>query len=312
MAIAQHVAGYSLGAGRPAAPGDGQEEEVRAGRAVRELLRRHGRPRLLRRRDQDAVGHPAAVLRLRVQQGALRGLRPGVLLDRLPQGELPGRVHGRAAHLGRRRQGQDGHLPGRMPAAWGSRCCRRTSTPRCANFAPVGTDIRFGLSAVRNVGTGVVASIVASRKDKGDYTDFYDFLEKVDAGRLQQEGRRVADQGRRLRLAGASAQGPADGARRAIDEVLGLKKAEAIGQFDLFGEMTPGGEGRRLPRQRPGHRVGHQAAAGVRAGDAGPVRVRASAGRGRAHAVGPVGRLHPGHPGRHRPGPRRGRPSAAS
>ena len=48
------------------------------------------------------------------------------------------------------------------------------------DFAPVGTDIRFGLSAVRNVGTGVVASIVASRKDKGDYTDFYDFLEKVD------------------------------------------------------------------------------------------------------------------------------------
>src|SRR4029079_7472630 len=32
------------------------------------------------------------------------------------------------------------------------------------DFAPVGTDIRFGLSAVRNVGTGVVASIVASRR----------------------------------------------------------------------------------------------------------------------------------------------------
>ena len=35
----------------------------------------------------------------------------------LPQGQLPGRVHGRAAHLGRRRQGQDGGLPGRVPQA---------------------------------------------------------------------------------------------------------------------------------------------------------------------------------------------------
>ena len=29
----------------------------------------------------------------------------------------PGRVHGRAAHLGRRRQGQGGGLPGRLPQA---------------------------------------------------------------------------------------------------------------------------------------------------------------------------------------------------
>ena len=55
------------------------------------------------------------VLRLRVQQGAHRRLRPGVLLDRLPQGQLPGRVHGRAAHLRRRRQGQVGALPRRVP-----------------------------------------------------------------------------------------------------------------------------------------------------------------------------------------------------
>ena len=68
-----------------------------------------------RPRDQDAVGHPAAVLRLRLQQGALRGVRADVLLDRLPQGELPGRVHGGAADHRRRRQGQDGHLPGRVP-----------------------------------------------------------------------------------------------------------------------------------------------------------------------------------------------------
>ena len=67
--------------------------------------------------------------------------------------------------------------------------CRRMGIkvlPPCvnssdANFTPTGTDIRFGLTAVRNVGANVVASIVATRKEKGAFTDFADFLRKVDA-----------------------------------------------------------------------------------------------------------------------------------
>src|SRR5439155_1336233 len=43
------------------------------------------------------------------------------------------------------------------------------------NFSPVGTDIRFGLSAIRNVGSGAVASLIATRKAKGDFSDFSDF-----------------------------------------------------------------------------------------------------------------------------------------
>ena len=82
------------------------------------------------------------------------------------------------------------------------------------DFAPVGTDIRFGLGAIRNVGANVVDSIVTSRREKGNFADFSDFLRKVDAAGLQQEDRRVADQGRRVRLAGPPPQGPAAGARR--------------------------------------------------------------------------------------------------
>ena len=40
MAIAQKVAGLHAGPGRPAAHGDGQEEEGEAGQAVRPVLRR--------------------------------------------------------------------------------------------------------------------------------------------------------------------------------------------------------------------------------------------------------------------------------
>jgi DNA polymerase-3 subunit alpha len=45
-------------------------------------------------------------------------------------------------------------------------------------FAAVGEDIRFGLGAVRNVGTNVVDGIVAARSDDG-FASFHDFLAKV-------------------------------------------------------------------------------------------------------------------------------------
>ena len=45
-------------------------------------------------------------------------------------------------------------------------------------FAAVGEDIRFGLGAVRNVGSNVVDGIVEGRED-GPYTSFHDFLKRV-------------------------------------------------------------------------------------------------------------------------------------
>ncbi|MDN5964623.1 MAG: DNA polymerase III subunit alpha, partial [Actinomyces sp.] len=46
-------------------------------------------------------------------------------------------------------------------------------------FAPAGSDIRFGLSAIQNVGANVVDAIVAAREEKGRATSFQDFLDKV-------------------------------------------------------------------------------------------------------------------------------------
>ena len=120
-----------------------------------------------------------------------------------------------------------------------------------ANFAPVGTDIRFGLSAVRNVGTGVVASIVACRKDKGAYTDFYDFLDKVDASACNKKVVESLIKAGAFDSMGHPRKGLLMDHVRAIDEVLGLKKAEAIGQFDLFGEMTQEEKGDTFRGQVP-------------------------------------------------------------
>jgi len=43
-----------------------------------------------------------------------------------------------------------------------------------------GGAIRFGLSAVRNVGEGVAELILQARREGGAFTDFYDFCERVD------------------------------------------------------------------------------------------------------------------------------------
>ncbi|MCX6429305.1 MAG: DNA polymerase III subunit alpha [Actinobacteria bacterium] len=104
-----------------------------------------------------------------------------------------------------------------------------------AEYTPRGVDIRFGLAAIRNVGEGVVASIKNSRAAKGRFTSFGDFLAKVD---VQVCNRKTIES---LIKAGAfdsfnsSRKGLMAIYLEAIDSVIETKRAEAIGQFDLFG-----------------------------------------------------------------------------
>jgi DNA polymerase III subunit alpha len=48
-------------------------------------------------------------------------------------------------------------------------------------FTVVGKTIRFGLSAVKNVGDNCVEAIIAAREVGGPFTDIFDFCERVDA-----------------------------------------------------------------------------------------------------------------------------------
>jgi DNA polymerase-3 subunit alpha len=103
-----------------------------------------------------------------------------------------------------------------------------------ADFTPVGTDIRFGLGAVRNVGHNVVDGIVAARQEKGRYTDFNDFMDKVPAVVCN---KRVIES-----LVKAGAFDDLKHKRRAlvaihelaVDQYVDLKRNEAIGQDSLF------------------------------------------------------------------------------
>jgi DNA polymerase-3 subunit alpha len=106
-----------------------------------------------------------------------------------------------------------------------------------ANFTPVGADIRFGLTAIRNVGSNVVEQVVEARREKGRYADFADFMSKVPP---QVCNKRVIDS-----LVKAGAFDSLNHRRRAlvaiheqaVDQYVDIKRNEAIGQDSLFGGL---------------------------------------------------------------------------
>jgi DNA polymerase-3 subunit alpha len=106
-----------------------------------------------------------------------------------------------------------------------------------ARFAAVGDDIRFGLAAVRNVGTNVVESIRRCRREKGAYTDFYDFLRKVDAVACNKKTIESLIKAGAFDSLGHTRKGLLAVHADAIDAFLDVKRNEAVGQYDLFGSM---------------------------------------------------------------------------
>jgi DNA polymerase-3 subunit alpha len=116
-----------------------------------------------------------------------------------------------------------------------------------ADFTPVGTDVRFGLAAIRNVGTNVVEAIVRTREHHGRYADFGDFMAAVPAVVCN---KRVVES-----LIKAGAFDSFGYARRAllavhedvVDAVAVRKRNEAVGQFDLFAGFDDPADGDDAP-----------------------------------------------------------------
>ncbi len=110
------------------------------------------------------------------------------------------------------------------------------------NFTPVGDDIRFGLTAIRNVGSNVVERIVAAREEHGRFTDFNDFMDKVDAQvcnkRLLESLMKAGafdDMGHRRRALHVVHE-------EAVDRYASMKKDAGGGQDSLFDDLMGGAE----------------------------------------------------------------------
>ncbi|MGW3443379.1 DNA polymerase III subunit alpha, partial [Streptomyces sp. NPDC001076] len=106
------------------------------------------------------------------------------------------------------------------------------------NFAAQGDDvILFGLEAVRNVGTNVVESIIKSRKAKGKYASFPDYLDKVEAVACNKRTTESLIKAGAFDTLGHTRKGLTAQYEPMIDNVVAVKRKEAEGQFDLFGGM---------------------------------------------------------------------------
>jgi DNA polymerase-3 subunit alpha len=102
------------------------------------------------------------------------------------------------------------------------------------DFTVVGKDIRFGISAVKNVGTGAAESIIATRRTGGRFESIFDFSRKVD---LRSVNRKVMES---LIKCGAF---DSTGIRRSqamsvLDKVLAMaaktNKDRDLGQMSFF------------------------------------------------------------------------------
>ncbi len=189
MQIAQVLADYSLGRGGPAAPGHGQEDRRGDGQAEVPLPRRRA-PQGRGPGEGGAHLRPdGEVRRVRLQQVALGGVRPRRVPDRLPQGPLPGGVHGGPAH---QRSGNTDKVVKDIAE------CRDMGIPVLPpdinesdiHFTVAGEGIRFGLAAVKNVGEAAVESILAERREGGGFRGLLDCCERVD---LQRANRKVIE-----------------------------------------------------------------------------------------------------------------------
>jgi DNA polymerase III subunit alpha len=102
-------------------------------------------------------------------------------------------------------------------------------------FAAVGSDVRFGLGAVRNVGANVVASIIRTRETKGRFTSFTDFLDKVELVCCNKRTIESLIKAGAFDSLGHTRLSLITVHEMAVDAVIGLKREQERGQFDLFG-----------------------------------------------------------------------------
>ena len=102
------------------------------------------------------------------------------------------------------------------------------------DFTPVGESIRFGLSAIRGVGEAVVDKIVEARTNKGAFTSFYDFCDKVDYVCLNKKTLESLIRAGAFESLGHTRKGLEEAFDLVAAEVVTSRKARENGQWSFF------------------------------------------------------------------------------
>ena len=104
-------------------------------------------------------------------------------------------------------------------------------------FSAVGQDIRFGLGAIRNVGSNVVDGIKAARIGEGEFTSFHDFLKKVPIHVTNKKTIESLIKAGAFDSMGNTRRALVEIHEDAIESAVSLKRNEAQGMVDLFADI---------------------------------------------------------------------------
>jgi len=111
------------------------------------------------------------------------------------------------------------------------------------DFSVSDESIRFGLSAVRNVGEGVVGLIIDAREQGGHFVDFYDFCERVDPAALNKRTIESLAKAGAFDALGHSRQGLGLVSDQIIDQAVIRRKERDAGIMSLFGDSVVESDG---------------------------------------------------------------------
>jgi len=118
------------------------------------------------------------------------------------------------------------------------------------SFTVVGTSMRFGLGAVKNVGAGAIEAILEARKE-GLFKSLYDFCERVDLRRVNKRVIESLIKCGAFDSTGAARAALMEGAEAATNYGQKIQEEKASAQVSLFGteEVTRGNGhgGMKLP-----------------------------------------------------------------
>jgi len=99
----------------------------------------------------------------------------------------------------------------------------------------------FGLSAVRNVGEGLVELIMDERDEGGPFSDFYDFCERCDTSVLNKRTVESLIKAGAFDAMGHARQGLLHAHEQIIDHTVARRKEHDMGVQSLFGAGEGGG-----------------------------------------------------------------------
>ena len=106
-----------------------------------------------------------------------------------------------------------------------------------SEFIAVEGQIPFGLSAIRNVGEGLVGLICAEREANGPFTDFYDFCSRVDPMVLNKRTVESLVKAGAFDSLGHPRKGLCLVYEQIVDRMLARRREADLGVMSLFGEL---------------------------------------------------------------------------